>query len=261
MTIKRLIVNADDYGYTPGVSAGIRRAHLEGIVSSTTAMMTMPPAAAELRLAREQCPHLGIGVHLTVTKGHCLRPAGSIPSLVPASGQFPGVRELSALLERAAPGELRDEWRAQIEALLALGIQPDHLDSHHHAFYCHEKALLVTLDLAEEYALPLRTPPPPLAGRDFVQRLLQQRQPPRPDRTLFSFYKQRATLDHLRQLISSLPPGTSELMCHPAYADDALYALSSYHDLREQELAVLADPTLPALLEQCGVELGRFPEL
>ncbi len=71
----RLIVNADDYGLTAGVSAGIREAHQSGIVTSTTAMMNLPGVVEDLRLALETCPGLGLGAHLVLTAGGPLRPA------------------------------------------------------------------------------------------------------------------------------------------------------------------------------------------
>ena len=66
---KRLIVNADDYGHSPGICLGIREAHLQGIVTSTSAMMNRPLTAAELTVAARACPNLGIGVHLVLTTG------------------------------------------------------------------------------------------------------------------------------------------------------------------------------------------------
>ncbi len=87
----RLIVNADDYGLTPGVGLGTRQAHREGIVTTATAMMNMPYAAVELQRAHEEVPTLGLGVHLTLTAGVAalvrtirLQPAGLFRR-VPAS--------------------------------------------------------------------------------------------------------------------------------------------------------------------------------
>ena len=70
---KLLIVNVDDYGYTASASEGIRLAHRPGIVSSTSVMLTMPAAMTELGRLKTETPTLGIGVHLTVTKGRPYR--------------------------------------------------------------------------------------------------------------------------------------------------------------------------------------------
>ena len=104
---KYLIVNADDYGRAPGVSAGVRAAHQRGIVTSTTAMMTYPYAPAEIELARQTCPGLGLGVHLCITGGQPVAPPRTIPSLVKADGNFYTVDELPAVVPKVDPAELR----------------------------------------------------------------------------------------------------------------------------------------------------------
>jgi len=86
--IKRLIVNADDYGHTKGASEGIRRAHLQGIVSSTSVMMNRPAALTELDLIKNECSRLGLGLHLVITTGNPVLPTSSIPTLVRPDGSF-----------------------------------------------------------------------------------------------------------------------------------------------------------------------------
>ena len=157
-SVCRLIVNADDYGHGAGVSAGIRAAHLNGIVSSTTAMMNQPDAGAELLRARAECPHLGLGVHLVLTMGAPLLPAAQVRSLLGYAGNFPKLAALQQHCAQIAPAELHAEWRAQIEAFLASGCAADHLDSHHHASYQHPLLLETMLQLAQEYHLPIRHP-------------------------------------------------------------------------------------------------------
>src|SRR5262245_45515696 len=88
--VRKLILNADDYGKTAGVSAGLRESHMRGIVTSTTTMMNMPDAENALREARTQCPKLGLGVHLVLTTGLPLLPAASVPSLIDDQGRFFG---------------------------------------------------------------------------------------------------------------------------------------------------------------------------
>jgi predicted glycoside hydrolase/deacetylase ChbG (UPF0249 family) len=84
---RRLIVNADDYGRTPGVSQGILATHEEGIVTSTTVMINQPQIATHLREALA-CPKLGVGLHLVFTAGRPVLGAGAIPDLVRKDGQF-----------------------------------------------------------------------------------------------------------------------------------------------------------------------------
>src|SRR5512135_1195324 len=79
---KQLIINADDFGRTRGISEGIIRAHKEGIVTSATAMMNMPGVANDLSKAKTEAPTLGLGVHLTFTAGRPLLPTEWVSSLI-----------------------------------------------------------------------------------------------------------------------------------------------------------------------------------
>jgi predicted glycoside hydrolase/deacetylase ChbG (UPF0249 family) len=155
---KYLIVNADDYGRAPGLSAGVRAAHQRGIVTSTTAMMTYPYAPAEIELARQTCPDLALGVHLCITGGRPVAPPGAIPSLVKLDGSFYTVDDLPGAVPAMDPAELRVELRAQIERFLESGASLDHLDSHHHVTYLCLPFFQVMLDLAREYGVPVRYP-------------------------------------------------------------------------------------------------------
>ncbi len=275
--MKRLIVNSDDYGRTRGVSAGIREAHLHGIVTSTTAMMNFPGVQADLARARDDCPQLGLGVHLVLTAGRPLRPAENVPTLVYQSGEFLHANDLSARFAQIDTHELRDEWGTQIEAYLATGHTLDHLDSHHHASYLHEKVFEVMLQLAQEYGIPIRHPFGPSAWdspfvqaldptmvmniREFVPRLLQQYPVPHPDDMLTSFFGSSATLEHLMILLDGLPEGTHELMCHSGYADDELSSGSSYAVEREWELSVLTDASLSDVIKTRELRLISFAQM
>src|SRR5512134_2504252 len=106
---RQLIVNADDFGRTRGVSAGILRAHQEGIVTSTTAMMNMSGVAADLHLAQTEAPRLGLGVHLNFTAGRPLLPPEWCASLVDEHGHFLTQDAVAAAPERLKPDEMREE--------------------------------------------------------------------------------------------------------------------------------------------------------
>src|SRR3989304_10576881 len=155
---KPLIVNADDYGRTASVSAGIRQAHLRGIVTTTTAMMNMPSAENDIRLALKECPRLGLGVHLVLSAGRPVLPPERVPSLAASDGSFYKLPQMIAVLQKLNPAELRAEWRAQIEIFLRTGGMLDHLDSHHHTTYFTETAFGIMLELANEYYAPIRNP-------------------------------------------------------------------------------------------------------
>jgi len=273
---KYLIVNADDYGRTPGVSQGIRQAHQEGIVTSTTAMLNMPGVEAALRQAQEECPALGLGVHLTLTSGAPVLPAGQVTSLTGGAARFPGLDEQMPRLEALKMDEIQAEWRAQIERFMAVvGHAPDHLDSHHHFSYLSPALLESLLILAQEYACPIRLPLRRLDERQanglpeellphiaaFAPALLAARPVRCPDYFSAEFYAETATLAQLRQIINRLPLGVTELMCHPGYADAALLAGSSYNQQRQHELALLTDPSLALELARLDIERITFARL
>lgn len=129
---KRVVVNADDFGFSGGITAGILRAHREGIVTSTTIAANMP-AAAEAVGRLTEAPDLGVGVHLNVCQGPPISPEGA--ELAGADGLM-GRSAVGLILAcTARPRLLRAieaEFDAQIRWVLAQGLRPTHLDSHRH---------------------------------------------------------------------------------------------------------------------------------
>jgi hypothetical protein len=265
-----LIVNADDLGLRPGVAAGIFKAHHDGLVTSTTALMNAPGVEEALRQAQAECPRLGLGVHLTVTSG---RPLTAAPSLAGPGGEFHRPEELLGALPALDPAELYAEWRAQVERFIAVtGLAPDHLDAHHHIAYKAPVLLRPMLELARAYGCAVRLatgvdgqeaspagPGRPL--REWGAPLLVELTPRHPDRLETSFYGPTATLSHLLELLAHLPEGTTELMCHPSYTEPELLAVSSYNRQREQELGALIDPQAREAVREQGIVLVSFADL
>jgi len=130
---KRLIVNGDDFGMSPGITDAIVLAHRYGYLTSTSLMSNMPPAEyAVSRLAK--LPRLGVGVHLNICNGRPILPPAQVPSLVDAQGTFhrPAVMIRKLWLWRVSPREIESEFRAQIQWLKVRGVVPTHADSHLH---------------------------------------------------------------------------------------------------------------------------------
>ena len=139
---RTLIVNADDFGLTGGVSRGILEAHRRGIVTSTTMIVTRPVDPASIEALRAS--GLGVGLHLNLTLGAPIADPRRVPSLVDADGKF--VRDAPAAAARAVKDEARIELGNQIDAFRrAMGRFPTHLDSHHHVAR-YEPILEVMLD-------------------------------------------------------------------------------------------------------------------
>jgi len=279
-----LIVNADDYGLAPAVSRGIRHAHQAGIVTSTTAMMNCPLAAEELNTARSECPALGLGVHLVLSKGRPRLPSEAIRSItrLGEDGSFPRREALLAHADELDPGEVEAEWRAQIEAFAdALQQPPSHLDSHHHTSYFTPVLFTVMLKLAGEFGCAVRMPlttlkaasallgtpdgsprvAAALAGLRGVLESPRAAAIRRPDHFETGFYGSEASPDSLSAILAALPDGTTEIMCHPAFDDPELPRLTSYHRPRTNELQALTQPGLRERLNAAGVELITFREL
>jgi predicted glycoside hydrolase/deacetylase ChbG (UPF0249 family) len=248
--VRRLIVNADDFGRTRGVNAGALEAHLSGIVTSATVMVLEPAAEEAIRAALSRAPRLSLGLHFVLTGGG--RPASRpehVADLAPGGrfrrhpDDFPG--ELD-------PAQIRRELDAQIARFGELaGKPPSHLDSHHHAAL-HLSVGPVFAAVAKERGLAARGSSP--AARE----ALRQAGVRTPDHFLDGFFAEGATVDNLRRLIEELPEGTSELMCHPGHADEELLSGSSYAREREREIAALCDPSIRPLLEDGSVLLIPF---
>lgn len=272
--MKRLIINSDDYGRTPDISRGIREAHLNGVVSSTTCMMNIPTTAADVAVAVQETPQLGMGVHLVLTMGRPILPKEAVPSIVDANGIHFKYDPFIANIPNLNMAEVKAEWRAQIEAFIhAAGRKPDHLDSHHHSSFFTPELFHAMLEIATEYSCPIRNPiaygDNPTAGMpavaspmsDHAPRLIKEFNTRTTDTIFVDFYDNGATYEMLYEIFSKLPEGTTELMCHPGYVDEAFAKESVYNFQRERELKILTDPAVKQALAERSIELITFSEL
>ena len=227
---RRLVVNADDLGLSAGVNAGILRAHSEGIVTSASLMVRAEAAAAAAAAAREH-PGLGLGLHVDLAEWGCddgeWRPAYEVVDCSDASA-------VAAALAR------------QLDAFWALcGREPTHLDSHQH-MHREEPVRSILGVRARELRLPLRHHGRVrYCGAFYGQGRAGAPQP------------EAITPAALARLIAALPPGATELCCHPAAALDADLR---YGVERLAELATLCDPVVRQAVDAAGVRLCTFPE-
>jgi predicted glycoside hydrolase/deacetylase ChbG (UPF0249 family) len=245
-------------------------------------MIRQPGIEAQLAEAMA-CPNLGLGLHLIFTDGQPVLPPEAIRSLVGNDGQFLDQHTLWARAGEIPTGQLHAELHAQIEQfVLLVGRLPDHVDCHHFV-YLYPPFFQVYTSLADQFHLPLRIPFPPetdfrQAARslpflegfppDLVRGMivtnsahLKARQLAHPDQFICTFFGQEAlTLDYLLHLLDALPSGTSELMCHPGYDEQALVS-STYRQERETELRLLTHPDVRRRVEHLGIELVTFGAL
>lgn len=229
----KLIINADDFGYTRANTEGIIEGCRRGIVRSTTALCNMPYVEMGRDLAKD-CPMLGIGVHLTLTLGKALT---GVRSFTDAHGNFLSKDKIySASLDT---GEVYEEWKAQIERYIEVfGHKPTHLDSHHGVHNFNEKQKETVMKLAEEYGLSVRQYGP----YEFVP----------------GFYGQTATREVLLELLKSHEGKDIEIMTHPGYCDLELYRTSSYNVQRIQELDVLCSREVLDYVAENNIELTHY---
>ena len=228
----KLIVNADDFGYSRGVNFGVIDAHQKGILTSATLMTNMPGAEHAFELAKEN-PRLQVGIHLVLT---CGKPLTNVPDLVDEKGYF---KKNSIIFNdpNLNAAQVEQEWTAQIEKFLASGVTLTHIDSHHHA---HGILLLksVVQRLAKKYNVPIRLTQEAIEGITFFS-----------DVFLTDFYGETATFDYFDQIPHRVPDGSVvEVMTHPAYLDQSVLSGSSYNKDRLKELEILTSVTLPPSL-------------
>jgi len=250
-TARTLIVNADDFGLTEGVSRGILHAHRAGIVTSTTLMVNRPMTPDTLEALRDS--GLGVGLHLNLTLGAPVSDPTRVSSLLDPEGRF--VRDPAEVAARARPEEARLELGNQIDAFRErLGRFPTHLDSHHHVL-AHEALLPLLFFFARALKVPLR------AQDDRVRAAARQERLRTPDHFFGASGPEPCwTRDHVLASLQALPAGVSEFMTHPGYYDDDL-AYSRYGRQRDEEVAGLTDPAARDLIAREGIRLAHFGAL
>ncbi len=289
--MKRLIVNADDFGLTENVNRGILDAHREGIVTSTTLLangMAFESAVA----AGKRFHRLGIGVHLNLTEGKPVADARHIPTLVDRGGRLhlaPPRLWAGIALGQVSLSEIEVELRAQVRKVIRAGIRPMHFDGHKHVHVLPGVSEIV-IRLAREFRIPaVRCPAEqnahasgPLLHRRFsristVKQYLVSRAVSDQARnfrkklaqvglvspTYFQGLSQTGFLDAsaIREILGNLPPGTSELMCHPGYRDVELERTGTrLLTERETEIQGLTARSVRNFVASGGIQLWNYKD-
>jgi len=265
---KRLIINSDDYGRTADISRGIREAHLQGVVTSTTCMMNIPTTADDVVVALKETPKLGMGVHLVLTMGKPLSAREAVSSVVDANGNFFKYDPFISNLPNLKIDEVKAEWRLQIERFIkAAGRKPTHLDSHHHSSFFSPVLFRAMLELAKEYGVAIRFPFLDDVWGELeetakhVPDLVKEFNPRHPGNFIADFYDVGATQEKLLNILDNLGDETVELMCHPGHVDDAFARESVYNFQRERELKILTDPAVKEAVAANNIDLISFADL
>ena len=287
--MKNLIVNADDLGWTEGVNRGIAEAHRKGLVTSTSLLANGRAFESALQMARAN-PELGVGVHLNLSDGPPTATAGAVPGLLNSAGNLEGGPEslLLRIAGRSLPvEEVEREWDAQIRRVREAGIEPSHLDGHKHVQML-PGLFDVALRLAKKHrirAIRVSHEESKLraalssAGEQNTGVVLKQGVQARGLKLLARDAREMAdhagvattdyfcgiaqtgvlTREGVAQLLCGLPDGTTELMCHPGYADDELRRTSTrLQESRQTELEILTDAEIRKLVASKGIRLISY---
>jgi chitin disaccharide deacetylase len=280
-----LIVNADDFGLTPGVNRSILELLHAGALTSATLMATADDFGAATASAIEN-PRLGVGCHVVLVDGRPALPADEIPALAAASGEFRPtlgsfVRDL--VRGRIPEAEIEAEASAQIRRLQSAGIHVTHIDTHKHT-HMFLRVLRPLLRAARACGVKaIRNPfepgwameatPNAPEGRRWQIRLVRSRRRAflrlvaeagltTTDGTIGVLATGTLNTRSLRRILSAIPQGTWELVCHPGYVDQALEAartrLRESRAVEHEALLVLIPPWVQAHPE---ITLAHFGEI
>jgi predicted glycoside hydrolase/deacetylase ChbG (UPF0249 family) len=271
-----LVVNADDYGLTEGVSKAILHAHRDGIVTSTSVLALAPGFAPSVRWL-DDAPALGRGAHLAaVGEDPPLLSAREVPTLVDKRGRM--WSSWRVFLPRAAagridPDDLRREFAAQIEAITSAGIGIDHLDTHQN-LHLWPMVSDVVLDLGEEHGVrtvrvtrSAERGPVGVAVRRLAIRLegqLRARGWRWPAASPGLDEAGRLGMGPMVVALNRLAvtgARSAELATHPGGPDDTDRARYRWSYQWEDEYAALRSATVRTAVTELGFELGTFADL
>jgi chitin disaccharide deacetylase len=288
--VRRLIINADDFGLTVGVNRAIVEAHEAGVVTSATLMANGQAFDDAIALARSR-PRLGVGCHVVLVDGAAILDQTAVRTLLdPGGSGDPHFREgiarfgALALLGRLDENEIEAEAAAQIRKLQAAGVTVTHLDSHKHT-HLFPRVLRPLLRAAASCGVrAIRNPFERMQGSQLAaspslwrrwaevgvlrglarqfREAVQQSGIATPDGTLAIAATGSLNERLLRLMVEHLPDGTWELVCHPGYNDADLRGVRTrLRQSREQELRILTSPATHELLAANGIEIVSFREL
>jgi hopanoid biosynthesis associated protein HpnK len=283
MLMKKLIINADDFGIHESVNRGIIDGFRRGCISSTTLMPGASAFEQAVALAADN-PGLGLGVHLTLVGEVAVAPPAEVASLVDSNGRLP--LEYGRFLQLFVTGriflaDIRRELEAQVHKVAATGLPITHLDSHQH-LHVVPGIVDIVLDIAKQFQVKaVRVPTEPIcffggfscnAGR-FIGRgglsvlasLARGKARKAGIKTTDHFYGMLAggnmTEPHLLTIINRLPYGTTEIMMHPGADDSTMTNQYGWNYNWQAELAAVTSAHVSNRLTQEEIKLITFGDL
>src|SRR5574337_184916 len=279
MRSRRVIINADDFGWSAAVTEGIIRAHRDGVVTSASMAVNMPAAEAAVRRLVD-VPRLGVGLHLNVSQGPPLSGAGS--ALAGPDGLM-NRSAIGVILACAARPHLLQaveaEFEAQVRWALDHGIRPTHLDTHRHS-HAYAPIFRRVAALEQKYRVRfVRRYGEQLPGADWPSTATKQRCIALVLNVLGGRNATRSPALHgtqgvwgvahtgridARWLILAAqrsPPGVTEIMTHPGLPDNLPAGETRLVESRQAELAALCDPRVRSAFARPDLELVHYGDL
>ncbi|OQX56286.1 MAG: hypothetical protein B5M53_02205 [Candidatus Cloacimonas sp. 4484_209] len=287
--MKRLIINADGYGFTYGINRGIEEAVTNGVVTSISVNANFE-SVFELEGFLKRNPKISVGVHLNPIVGRPIAKPNEVPTLVDDKGEFHYKNFSKRLLKgKINLKELEYELSLQIERVQKLCPHITHIDSHQNR-HLYPRYFSLFLRLAQKYGIKkMRTHKYFIcAEREHRKRdacLYYLKNPIRilthavariemgwarakgmimADRLLAVGYVGHANKSMIQswlQIIRNIPDGVSEIYCHPGYIDDVLLKYATYVKEREQELKILCSKELKDSIRENDIHLISFYDL
>lgn len=279
--VKRLIINADDFGRHKLINCAVEKAHREGCLRSTTIMAGGKAFDDAIEVARRN-PDLGVGIHFTLANGYPVLPPNQIPTLVNADGIFH--ENYIAFLKLYIAGkishdEIKAELAAQIEKVIRSGIKLTHFDSHQHLH--HFPGIIgLALDLASDAKIPaMRVADTKIFDGNlesigqFVGRLglgtlakvaahlAHKRNIATPEHFAGIVAGESVSESYLCNLIENLREGITEVMIHPGINDKILREHCDWQHSFEEELNAVTSAKILSLIAQKNISVINFREL
>lgn len=248
---KKLIINADDFNLTAGVSRAIYELAMSRIVTSTSAFVNGNSGQYLKKLCSDTS--CGIGLHITVTCGKPILQKKKVQSLVNPQGSFMSLGKLN--FDAIVRSELEIELEAQLKKFFSLFFRkPTHIDSHHHV-HSRKKMFDAMCLISRKFAIPMR--------QRFVTKGAAPMSGPKTTDSVAVRYdpKKHWTKRSLLQFVRGLKEGITELVVHPGFADDTLKKKSSFNEAREREFEALLSKEFSHVLKEEGIELINYGDI
>jgi hopanoid biosynthesis associated protein HpnK len=241
------------------------------------------PATADAVARARRLPRLAVGLHVNLVDGSPVLPPDAVPALLDASGAFDANMLRAGLrffFSPAARRQVETEIRAQFAAFRATGLNLDHVNAHRH-MQIHPTIARLIVRVGSEFGMrAMRVPDEPwrllaraaAAGERvapplyapwiaLLRRRLRRAGLVRNDRLFGLAWTGAMTEERVLRLVASLPPGTSELYCHPAVAQTPRLARTMPRYRPVEELAALVSARVRALIDQHAIELVSYADL